>query len=86
MTAWQPHLSSSNGRGHLWPPFVRDFPIAVRWAHKSPNTTMLEWFLFHWFLFHAGLLDVATAEHPDQFNLFWHAHASAQPVHELPHP
>ncbi len=86
MTAWQPHLSFPNGLGHLWPRFARDFPIAVCWAHKSANTTMLEWFLFHWSLFHAGFLDRATAEYPDQFHLFWHAHASAQPNHGLPHP
>jgi hypothetical protein len=74
MTAWQPHLAFPNGLGHTWPLVARDFPIAVCWAHKSANTTMLKWFLFH-----TGLLDRATAEYPDQFHLFWYAHSSAQP-------
>jgi hypothetical protein len=74
MTAWQPHLAFPNGLGHTWPLVVRDFPIAVCWTHKSANTTMLKWFLFH-----TQLLDRATAEYPDQFHLFWYAYSSAQP-------
>jgi hypothetical protein len=81
MTACQPHLSFSNGLGHIWLWFARDFPIAVCWAHTSVKTTMLEWCLFH-----AGFLDRATAQYPHQFHLFWHAHASAQPDHGRPHP
>lgn len=74
MTAWQPHVAFPNGLGHTWPLVARDFPIAVCWAHKSANTTMLKWFLFH-----TQLLDRATAEYPDRFHLFWYAHSSAQP-------
>jgi len=74
MTAWQPHLAFPNGLGHTWPLVARDFPIAVCWAHKSANTTMLKWFLFH-----TQLLDRATAEYPDQFHSFWYAYSSAQP-------
>lgn len=74
MTAWQPHLAFPNGLGAAWPLVARDFPIAVCWAHKSANTTMLKWFLFQ-----TGLLEQAEREYPDQMHLFWHAHITARP-------
>ncbi len=73
MTAWQPHLAFPNGLGTTCPLVERDFPIAVCWAHKSANTTMLKWFLFQ-----TGLLEQAEREYPDQMHLFWYAHTSAQ--------
>ena len=74
MTAWQPHLAFPHGLGNTWPLVARDFPIAMCWTHKSANTTMLKWLLFH-----TRLLDEATAKYPDRFHLFWHAYTSAQP-------
>lgn len=74
MTAWQPHLAFPTGLGTTWPLVARDFPIAVCWAHKSANTTMLTWFLFQ-----TGLLDQAERKYPNQLHLFWYAHTSAQP-------
>ncbi|MGB8852963.1 MAG: sulfotransferase family 2 domain-containing protein [Pirellulales bacterium] len=74
MNAWYPQLAFPNGLGVAWPLVARDFPIAVCWAHKSANTTMLKWFLFQ-----TGLLKQAVAEYPDRIHLFWHAHITAQP-------
>jgi hypothetical protein len=74
MTPWQPSLAFPNSLGVTWPLVSPGFPIAVCWAHKSANTTMLKWFLFQ-----IGLLERAQAEYPDQLHLFWHAHSSAQP-------
>lgn len=74
MTAWHPHLAFPNGLGTTCPLVDRDFPIAVCWAHKSANTTMLKWFLFQ-----TGLLEQAEREYPNQMHLFWYAHTSAQP-------
>jgi hypothetical protein len=74
MTAWQPHLAFPNSLGVTWPLVSYDLPVAVCWAHKAANTTMLKWFLFQ-----LGLLDRARAEYPDQMHLFWYAHSSAQP-------
>jgi hypothetical protein len=74
MTTWYPQLAFPNGLGVAWPLVARDFPIAVCWAHKSANTTMLKWFLFQ-----TGLLEQAEAEYPDHLHLFWHAHITARP-------
>jgi len=73
MTAWQPHLAFPNGLGSTCPLVVRGFPIAVCWAHKSANTTMLKWFLFQ-----TGLLGQAEREYPNQMHFFWYAYSSAQ--------
>jgi hypothetical protein len=73
MTAWQAHLAFPDSLGVTWPLVSHDFPIAVCWAHKAANTTMLKWFLFQ-----LGLLDRARAEYPDQMHLFWYALSSAQ--------
>ncbi|MEY3204814.1 MAG: hypothetical protein RLZZ21_1145 [Planctomycetota bacterium] len=74
MTTWHPHLAFPNGLGVAWPLVARDFPIAVCWAHKAANTTMLKWFLFQ-----TGLLEQAETEYPDRVHLFWHAHITSQP-------
>ena len=74
MAAWHPYLEFPHGLGVAWPLVAPEFPIAICWSHKSANTTMLKWFLFH-----LGLLDRAQAEHPDRTHLFWHAHTSAHP-------
>lgn len=74
MTAWQPYLAFPDGLGATWPLVTADFPIAVCWAHKAANTTMLKWFLFH-----TGLLKQAEADYRNQLHLFWYAHSSAQP-------
>jgi hypothetical protein len=74
MTIWQPSQEFPHGLGNTWPLVVRNFPIVICWTHKSANTTMLKWFLYH-----TQLLGRATAEYPDRLHLFWHAYASAQP-------
>jgi hypothetical protein len=74
MTPWQPSLAFPNSLGVAWPLVSPDFPIAVCWAHKSANTTMLKWFLFQ-----IGLLERAEREYPNQLHLFWYARSSAQP-------